>query len=194
MGIRKQQQKQKTNRQVVNRATTIYKQPLLRSKVLVYLLLFSHNKKLCSVMCSVFTVSRLRKKAIYLSLAEYTCKAHQLCSVLSVLKNPNKQSTGVYKLLLSNRQYLSDNQHRMINTFTPIIQRIISDGAARLHIAAYCDRDFSSMAWIHDQVDRLLISMELDDSDVQRARTVIADTFVTYVHVYNIEVDGDIDL
>ena len=58
------------------------------------------------------------------------------------------QSTGVYKLLLSNCQYPSDNQHRMINTFTPIIQRIISVGAARLHIAAYCDRDFSSMAHI----------------------------------------------
>ena len=38
--------------------------------------------------------------------------------------------------------------------------------------------------------------MGLDDSDVLRARTNIADTFVTYVHVYNIdipEVDGDID-
>ena len=84
----------------------------------------------------------------------------------------------------------------MINTFTPIIQRIVSVGAARLHIAAYCDRDFSSKARIHDQVDRLLICMGLDDSDVQRARTIIVDTFVTYVHVYNIdipEVDGDID-
>ena len=86
-------------------------------------------------------------------------------------KNPNKQSTSFYS------QIINTSVTRMINTFTPIIQSITSDGAAQLHVAAYCDRHFSSMARIRDQVDRLLISMGLDDSDVQR---IIVDTFSTY--------------
>ena len=62
------------------------------------------------------------------------------------------------------------------------------------HVYAYSTEDFSSMAWIHNQVDRLLISMGWDDPAVQRA--IIADTFVTYVNVYNIDVPevDDIDL